>query len=87
MYRSPLVVAEIHLDLLYERDDAGLLLRSRDPAIAAPFFHLVRTTDGNVWLLSSALSEQQREQLQEALISEPVIANLRELESRGLVLR
>ena len=86
MHRSPLVLGELHLDLLYETDDAGLLLRPRDPAIAAPFFHLVCTAAGNVWLLSAALSEQQREQLQKALISEPVITNLRELESSPPVL-
>jgi hypothetical protein len=76
MLWTPLALADLHLDLLYERDAAGLLLRSRDPAVAAPAFHLVRTVDGNRWLVSAALSERQRARLQEALSREPVVASL-----------
>ena len=79
-------MADVHLDLLYERDDGGLLLRARDPAILAPSFHLVRTTDGNRWLLSAALSEHGRAGLQEALSREPVVDALEEMESRPPVL-
>ncbi len=79
---SALALAGLHLDLLYERDDAGLMLRSRDPTVPAPWFHLMRTTEGNHWSLSAALSGQQRDRLQEALAAEPVIADLGELERR-----
>jgi hypothetical protein len=81
-----LALAEMHLDLLYHRDGAGLLLRSRDPDVATPFFHLIRTTEGNRWLLSSALSEEQRRELGEVLASEPVIGDLSQMESRPPVL-
>jgi len=79
--RSPLALADLHLDVQYEQDDAGLLLRPRSPGIAAPAFHLVRTIEGNRWLLSGALSEHQRARLQEALEREPVVGALDEMES------
>lgn len=86
MQRSPLALADVHLDLLYERDEHGLLLRSRDRAVSAPLLHLVRTTEGNRWLLSGALLEPQHAQLQEALVSEPVIEDLGQVESRPPIL-
>lgn len=81
MDRSPLALASLHLDLLYERNEAGLLLRSRDPTVASPRFHLVRTTSGNRWLLSAALPERQRTELQDALTFEPVIGDLDRMEA------
>jgi hypothetical protein len=53
-----LVLAERHLDLLYERDGAGLILRSRDPDVVAPLVHLVRTSAANRWCLSAAIARQ-----------------------------
>lgn len=62
------------------------MLRSRGTGDHSPSFHLVRTTDGNRWLLSAALSEDQRAGLQEALSCEPVIGDLGEMERRPPVL-
>jgi RimJ/RimL family protein N-acetyltransferase len=83
---NPLDLADLHLDLLYEREAGGLLLVSGDAAVGAPLFHLARTTEGNRWLLSAALPEQQRTALQQALASEPVVPDLGEMESRAPVL-
>ena len=82
-----LALADLHLDLLYGRDSDGLMTGSRDPAVAAPLFHLVRTTAGNRWLLSAALSEDQRAEIEEALVAEPVVGDLAEMEGRPPVLR
>jgi hypothetical protein len=84
---NPLALADLHLDLLYGRDSDGLMTGSRDPAVAAPLFHLVRTTAGNRWLLSAALSEDQRAEIEEALVAEPVVSDLAEMEGRPPVLR
>lgn len=86
MHRTSAALAELHLELLYERDEAGLLVRSRDPDVAAPLLHLVRTTEGNRWLLSAALSEQQCAELQQALVSEPLVGDLGEMEASPPVL-
>jgi hypothetical protein len=71
-----LALAEIHLDLLYETDDAGLILRSRDHDVGAPMLHLVRTIAGNRWLVSAALSARERLMLHDALANEPVVRDL-----------
>ena len=63
MESESLRLAGIHLDLLYVRDAAGLILRSRDPSVTAPLVHLVRTTHGNRWFLSSLLTDCQRSQV------------------------
>jgi len=77
---TALDLAGLHLDTLYERDDAGLTLRERGGRTAAPDFHLVRTVDGNRWLLSAALSEGRRSELDDALSREPVVSALDEME-------
>src|SRR5688500_1984474 len=71
-----LALAELHLDLLYETDDAGLILRSRDHDVGAPMLHLVRTIAGNRWLVSAALSARERLMLHDALANEPVVRDL-----------
>ena len=86
MARSGLELADVHLDLLYERDEAGLLLRSRDPEVRAPLLHLVRTTEGNRWRLAAALSDEQRRVIEDALIAEPVLRDLSEMEGRAPIL-
>ncbi len=87
MHLDPLALAAVHLDLLYERDEARLLFRSRDVSLPTPFLHLTRTTGGNLWLLSAALLEQERSELVEALSQEPVIGDLNDMEDRPPVLR
>ena len=67
-------LAEIHLDLLYEHDPARLMLRSRDHSIAIPRVHLVRTASGNRWLLSAALSPQERAAADAALWRQPIVS-------------
>jgi hypothetical protein len=80
-----LALAELSLDLGYLRDSTGLLLRPRDPDprdTQRPLVHLVRTVEGNRWLLSAALPPGQRAALESALEAEPVIAWLAGLEDR-----
>src|SRR5438874_4805205 len=84
---SPLELAELHLDLLYGRDGDGFMLGSRDPAVAAPLFHLVRTAAANRWLLSPGLSKERRAEIEEALAAEPVVGDLSEMEGRPPVLK
>lgn len=84
MQTDPLELAELHLDLLYERDDAGSIRRPRtnDPRIATPRFHLVRTAIGNRWLVAATLSRVERSRLEGVLAREPVISDLGEMEGR-----
>ena len=79
---SPLALADLHLNVLYERDEAGLLVRVRSTTIAPPSFHLVRTVDGNRWLISAAMSKDLRAELKETLSHEPVVRTLAEMERR-----
>lgn len=78
--KAPLALADLHLDLLYERDDAGYMLRSRDPDVPLPLLHLVRTVQGNRWLLSAALTLEVRAVLEAALRVEPVVPDLAAME-------
>jgi hypothetical protein len=77
-----LELAERHLDLLYERDGAGFLLRSRDPDVVAPLVHLVRTSAGNRWCFSAAFNRAERRQLHEAVSAEAVVYDSSEWEGR-----
>ena len=81
MPQASLALAELHLDLLYETDRAGALLQPRDPAVPSPLLHLVRTAEGNRFLLSAALTASERAQLQRELDGEPVIAGPDQMES------
>lgn len=87
MTATALELAEANLDLLYERDAAGLLVRPRDHDVPTPLFHLVRTVEGNRWLLAASLSAGQRATLDSALRAEPTIASLELLEGRPPALR
>ena len=83
---GPLELAELSLELGYERDASGLLLQTRDPDprdVRRPLFHLVRTVEGNRWALSAALTEAQRTAIESALRAEPVIASLADLEANA----
>jgi len=56
-----LELADLHVDALYHLDSLGLITASRDPAAAAPYFHLVRTPRGNRWLIGAHLQSPERE--------------------------
>ena len=69
---SPLALAELHLETLYETDDAGrIVYRSAD--VPAPRIHLVRTAVGNLWLLGATLGEAEAQRLGEILAQEPAL--------------
>ncbi len=72
---NPLELAELHLDALYERDVAGLITASRDPEVAAPPFHLVRTAGGNRWLLAAALPGAKRNRIASILSAQLPISD------------
>ena len=76
MRLQPLELADIHLDALYERDAAGLVIASRDPQVTPPPFHLVRTRAGNRWLLSARLEPPRRQLLASILAQQPAIAHV-----------
>jgi hypothetical protein len=83
---GPLELAELSLELGYERDARGLLLQTRDPDpgdVRRPVLHLVRTLEGNRWALSAALTEARRAAVEGALRMEPVIASLVALEANA----
>lgn len=69
---SPRRLAVLHLDALYERDEVGCIAASRDPDVTPPMFHLVRTSDGNQWLLAANLEPANRERLISILSIQPI---------------
>ncbi len=71
---------ELHLDALYERDAAGLLLSVRGSAAPPPRIHMVRTGEGNHWLLSAALPPRTRAAVELLLVAEPVADDLNAME-------
>src|SRR6266446_10027402 len=68
-------LADLHLDALYERDAVGCITASRDPDVMPPPFHLVRTPDGNRWLLGARLDDARRERLASILSVQPSISD------------
>jgi RimJ/RimL family protein N-acetyltransferase len=69
---SPLALAELHLETLYQTDDAGrIVYRSAD--VPAPRIHLVRTAVGNRWLLGATLGDAEAQRLGEILSQEPAL--------------
>ena len=73
---------ELHLDALYERAAAGLILRTRASVRPPPRIHLVRTIEGNRWLLSAALPLAARASLDSLLAAEPVTGSIEAMEHR-----
>lgn len=73
---------ELHLDALYERDAAGFLLRPRGSPIPSPRVHLVRSTEGNRWLLSTAVPASLRGAVERLLASEPILDPIEAIEQR-----
>jgi hypothetical protein len=80
---SLLELAELHLDVLYERDAGGMIVRQRGTVAPPPDFHLVRTIEGNRWALSVVLPGDRRARLEEALIAEPIAGSLEALETNA----
>lgn len=68
-------LAELHIDALYQRDAAGSITASRDPEVMPPRFHLLRTPDGNRWLLAAGVESMQRRRLAAILSAQPPISD------------
>jgi hypothetical protein len=62
----------LHLDVLYETDDRGRLLRVRGSDRPPPLAHLLRTPLGNRWLVGATLPEDTAARLETAFADEPV---------------
>ena len=73
---------ELHLDSLYERDTAGLIVRMRASDRPPPRVHLVRTVEGNRWLFAASLSPAARVALDALLAAEPVVPLIEAMEYR-----
>ena len=78
---------ELHLDALYERATAGLILRMRASSRPPPRVHLVRTVEGNRWLFAASLSPATRAALDALLAAEPVVTLIEAMEYREPVCR
>jgi RimJ/RimL family protein N-acetyltransferase len=72
--RTVLELADLHLGALYLCDRVGFITASRDPAATAPQCHLVRTQDGNRWLLRASLNSARRERLGSILAAQSPLA-------------
>ncbi len=72
---------ELHLDALYERDAAGMLLRARGHTEPSRV-HFVRTVEGNRWLLGASLPMEARGGVEALLASEPVLSTIEAMERR-----
>jgi len=74
-------LVELHLDGLYLRDAAGLMLRARADR-PAPRVHLVRTVEGNRWLLNATLPAAIRGPVEALLATEGVLETVEAMERR-----
>jgi hypothetical protein len=75
-------LADLHLDVLYERDPSGWLIGTRRTD-RLPLFHLVRTVEGNRLAVSHSVSGDERREFEDGLSREPVLANLVEMEAQA----
>lgn len=64
----------LHLDVLYETDDRGRLLRIRRSDRPVPLAHLLRSPLGNRWLIGAAVPDDTAARLDTAFADEPVAA-------------
>jgi hypothetical protein len=69
---SAVGLAELHLDLLYERDAEGWIARCRNYDGPAPLVHFVRTAEDNRWLLAASIRSHERVEVQAALEALPI---------------
>jgi hypothetical protein len=53
--------------VLYVRDEAGNIVRSRHPGVTPPLLHIVRTARGNRWMLSASLTGSKRSRVEQLL--------------------
>ena len=67
-------LAELHLEALYELDADGRVAYV-DPQVPPPRFHMLRTGEGNSWLLRHDLPVEIASELEQALAGEPVVAD------------
>lgn len=65
-------LSALHLDVLYETDDRGRLLRVRGSDRPPPLAHLLRTPLGNRWLVGATLPEDTAARLDTSFADEPV---------------
>ena len=63
------------------RDTVGLITASRDPDVSPPRSHIVRTRDGNRWLLCASLSAVERKRLGAILSVQPRASDPADAES------
>ncbi|RLT38313.1 MAG: hypothetical protein DWI58_15570 [Chloroflexi bacterium] len=73
---------ELHLDALYERDTADLIVRMRASDRPPPRVHLVRTVEANRWLFAASFSPVTRAALDALLTAEPVVPLIEAMEYR-----
>ncbi len=66
---------ELHLDVLYERDEDGRLARVRSASVPSPLVHLLRTPTGNRWLIAADLPSDVAARLDTLFAEEPVLAS------------
>jgi RimJ/RimL family protein N-acetyltransferase len=68
-------LAELHLETMYELDADGRVLACTSPEVPPPRFHMLRTGEGNSWLLRHDLPAEIASELEQALAGVPVIAD------------
>lgn len=73
----------LHLDALYERDASGLIIAMRASKQTPPRVHLVRTVEGNRWLVSALLPVALRGVVEALLATEPVLHTVDAMERRA----
>ncbi|MDA1239979.1 MAG: hypothetical protein O2798_03950 [Chloroflexi bacterium] len=72
MTEGPAGLAALHLDALYEREGTTLH-RVRSTDVPTPLVHLLRTPEGNHWLISAAVPPSIRARLEALFAAEPVL--------------
>lgn len=73
-------LAELHMDVLYEVNASGRIAAPRNADGVPPLFHLVRTRQGNHWLIGARVPRTHWEHLEAVLAYEPVISDCAQAE-------